>query len=139
MDGFFFILLGVLVTWFTLSALHMWWENTDNHTTEQVLEIIINAPLITVFGLVDLISFPFICVWKFFRNVFRGVTIDTFNKCNITKFWKIGNLRLCFDPKARALCNKVFLVRIVQPQTEIVHTPKLKMSDTPSVPDGDFR
>ncbi len=139
MDALFFTLGGVLIAWFALSALNLWRSQTSNYITEQVLEIITNAPMMLLVFIWLIVSFPFIFLWKFFRNTFKGVTLDTFNRCKITKFWKIGNLRLCFDPKARAVVNKVFLVRIVRPQDGIIHTPTLRMSDTPSSPDGDFR
>ena len=139
MDTLFLVLGGVLIAWFTLSALNWWRQQTGNYITEQVLDIIVDAPMVLLALIWLIVSTPFIFLWKFFRNTFRGVTIDTWERVQITKFWKIGNLRLCFDPKARALVNKVFLVRIVRPQTGIIHTPVLRTSDKPSSPDGDFR
>jgi hypothetical protein len=130
MDSLFFILLGVLVTWFALSALHMWRESTDNHTAEQVLEIIVNAPMITVGLLGVLLSFPFIWLWKFFRNAIKGVSIDTWNRVKVPKYWVIGNFRLCYDNRARALVNKVFLVRVIKPGN-LVHEPSLEMRKHP--------
>ena len=139
MDTLFLVLGGMLITWFTLSALNWWRAQTGNYITEQVLDIIVDAPMVLLALIWLIVSTPFIFLWKFFRNTFRGVTIDTWERVQITKFWKIGNLRLCFDPKARALVNKVFLVRIVRPQTGIIHTPVLRMNDKPSSPDGNFR
>ena len=139
MDTLFLVLGGVLIAWFTLSALNWWREQTDNYITEQVLDIIVNAPMGLVALIWLIVSTPFVFLWRFFRNAFRGVTVDTWERTHITKFRKIGNFRLCFDPKARALVNKVFLVRIVRPQANIIHTPALRMSDEPSSPNGDFR
>ena len=139
MDTLFLVLGGVLIAWFTLSALNWWRQQTGNYITEQVLDIIVDAPMVLLALIWLIVSTPFIFLWKFFRNTFRGVTVDTWERVQITKFWKIGNLRLCFDPKARALVNKVFLVRIVRPQANIIHTPALRMSDEPSCPDGNFR
>ena len=139
MDTLFLVLGGVLIAWFTLSALNWWKEQTGNYITEQVLDIIVYAPMVLLTMIWLIVSTPFIFLWKFFRNTFRGVTVDTWERTQITKFWKIGNLRLCFDPKARALVNKVFLVRIVRPQTGIIHSPVLRMSDEPSSPNGNFR
>ena len=139
MDTLVLVLGGVLIAWFTLSALNWWRAQTGNYITEQVLDIIVDAPMVLLALIWLIVSTPFIFLWKFFRNTFRGVTIDTWERVQITKFWKIGNLRLCFDPKARALVNKVFLVRIVRPQTGIIHTPVLRMNDKPSSPDGNFR
>ena len=139
MDTLFLVLGGVLIAWFTLSALNWWRAQTGNYITEQVLDIIVDAPMVLLALIWLIVSTPFIFLWKFFRNTFRGVTIDTWERVQITKFWKIGNLRLCFDPKARALVNKVFLARIVRPQTGIIHTPVLRMNDKPSSPDGNFR
>ena len=139
MDTLFLVLGSVLITWFTLSALNWWRAQTGNYIVEQVLDIIVDAPMVLLALIWLIVSTPFIFLWKFFRNTFRGVTVDTWERVQITKFWKIGNLRLCFDPKARALVNKVLLVRIVRPQTGIIHTPVLRMSDKPSSPDGNFR
>jgi hypothetical protein len=139
MDTLFLVLGGVLIAWFTLSALNWWREQTGSYITEQVLSTIVDAPMVLLALIWLIVSTPFIFLWKFFRNTFRGVTVDTWERVQITKFWKIGNLRLCFDPKARALVNKVFLVRIVRPQAGIIHTPVLRTSDKPSSPDGDFR
>ena len=139
MDTLFLVFGGVLIAWFTLSALNWWKAQTGNYITEQVLDIIVNAPMVLLTLIWLIVSTPFIFLWRFFRNTFRGVMVDTWERAQITKFWKIGNLRLCFDPKARALVNKVFLVRIVRPQTGIIHTPVLRMNDKPSSPDGDFR
>lgn len=139
MDTLLLVLGSVFVTWFTLSALNWWREQTTNRITEQVLATVVDAPMVLLALIWLIMSTPFVFLWKFFRNAFRGVTVDTWERVQITKFWKIGNLRLCFDPKARALVNKVFLVRIVYPQTNIIHTPALRMSDEPSSPEGDFR
>lgn len=138
-DCIWFLLLGVLMTWVIGSLLFAWREQTGNYIIEQVLDAILEAPAIALALIWLIVSTPFIFLWKFFRNTFRGVTVDTWERTQITKFWKIGNLRLCFDPKARALVNKVFLVRIVRPQTGIIHTPVLRTSDKPSSPEGDFR
>lgn len=139
MDTLFLVLGGVLIAWFTLSALSLWRDYTNSYITEQVLEAIVDAPMELLVLIWLIVSTPFIFLWRFFRNTFRGVTVDTWERAQITKFWKIGNLRLCFDPEARALVNKVFLVRIARPQTGIIHTPPLRMNDKPSSPDGDFR
>jgi hypothetical protein len=139
MDTLLLVLGSVFVTWFTLSALNWWREQTINRITEQVLATVVDAPMVLLALIWLIVSTPFVFLWKFFRNTFRGVTVDTWERVQITKFWKIGNLRLCFDPKARALVNKVFLVRIVYPQANIIHTPALRMSDEPSCPDGNFR
>jgi hypothetical protein len=50
----------------------------------------------------------------------------------------MGNFYLCLDPKARALCNKLFLVRVVIPNDHITHDPELRTSDKPSTPPGEF-
>lgn len=123
-NSIWFLLLGVLATWVIGSLLSEWRMQTGNYIVEQVLSTILEAPMIALTLIWLIVSFPFIFLWKFFRNAIRGVTIDHWNAVKIPKYWVCGSLRLCYDSRARALTNKVFLVRLVRPRG-IVHRPLL--------------
>ena len=89
MDTLFLVLGGVLIAWFTLSALSLWRDYTNSYITEQVLDIIVDAPMELLALIWLIVSTPFIFLWRFFRNTFRGVMVDTWERAQITKFWKI--------------------------------------------------
>lgn len=129
-DCVWFFLLGVLMMWFILSFLKWWEEHTPSYITEQVLDIIISAPMVLIYIICMVIAFPFMWLWKFFRNAVRGVSIDTWNKVKVPKYWVFGNFRLCYDSRAKALINKVFLVRIVR-TGGLVHEPALEKRNRP--------
>ena len=74
-----------------------------------------------------------------FRNAVKGVSAQCWERNKPDRYWKTGNLYWCYDPKARALCNKLFLVRVVVPRETIAHEPRLISHDTPSTPPGEFR
>lgn len=132
-----FFLLGVWVTWFIFSLLRLWEEHTLSHTTEQILDSIMSIPAMLIYIvcmaiviICIVIAFPFMWLWKFFRNAVRGVSIDTWNKVKVPKYWVFGNFRLCYDNRAKALLNKVFLVRIVR-TGDLVHVPALEERNRP--------
>lgn len=129
-DCICFLLLGVLMTWVIGSLLFEWRERTCNYITEQVLDAFLEAPAIVLALVWLVVSFPFVFVWKFFRNAIKGVSIDTWNRVKVPKYWVIGNFRLCYDNRARAWVNKVFLVRIIKPGN-LVHEPALEMRKRP--------
>ena len=129
-DCIWFLLLGVLATWVIGSLLFEWRARTGNYVIEQVLDAFLEAPVIALALIWLIVSFPFIFLWKFFRNAIRGVTIDRWNAVKIPKYWVCGSLRLCYDNRAKALTNKVFLVRLVRPRG-IVHLPLLDKREKP--------
>lgn len=129
-DCVWFFLLGVLMMWFILSFLRLWEEHTLSYTTEQFLDIIMSAPMVLIHIIYMVIVFPFMWLWKFFRNAVRGVSIDAWNAVKVPKYWVFGNFRLCYDNRAKAWINKVFLVRIVR-TGDLVHVPALEKRNRP--------
>lgn len=133
------IILSILGAWFVFGALYAWKEETCNNTLYNVLDYALSLPWVILAGLFVILSYPFILIWKFIRNCVKPVTQEAWDRVKIEKYIKIGNVYLCYDRKARAFCNKLFLVRIARPRTAIAHDPVLISSDEPSVPKGEFR
>ena len=133
------ILLSVLITWMVMGALYTWKEETCNNTLYNVLDYAISLPWVVLTGIFIIIWYPFMLIWKFIRNAVKPVTQEAWDRVKIEKYFKIGNLYICYDQKARAFCNKLFLVRIARPRYAIAHDPVLIVSNEPSVPEGEFR
>lgn len=117
------IIFAILFTWFFLSLLYYWKEETRNHKAEKILDFTIKLPLMAAMGAILTIAFPIALLWKFFRNTIRGVSLRTWEKAGIQYFLAFGNFRLVYDQKARMPYNRFFLVRIVRPATKIKHSP----------------
>lgn len=133
------IILSILGAWLVFGALYAWKEETCNNTLYNVLDYALSLPWVILAGLFVIIWYPFMLIWKFIRNAVKPVTQEAWDRVKIEKYLKMGNLYLCYDRKARAFCNKLFLVRIAKPRDNIAHDPVLVCSDTPSIPKGDFR
>lgn len=133
------IILSILGTWLVLGALFFWYEETGNNTLYNILDRVITLPWLVVFTICVVVWYPFLLIWKFFRNAIKGVSATAWERYKPDRHLKMGNFYLCFDPKARALCNKFFLVRVVVPRESIAHDPGLVSHDTPSTPSGEFR
>ena len=133
------ILFSILGTWLVLGALFYWYEETSNNTLCNILDRVITLPWLVVFAICVVVWYPFLLIWKFFRNAIKGVSATAWERYKPDHHLKMGNFYLCFDPKARALCNKFFLVRVVVPREIIAHEPGLVSHDTPSTPPGEFR
>ncbi len=133
------ILLSILGTWLVLGALFYWYEETANNSLYNLLDRIITLPWLALFCVLVVVWYPFLLIWKFIRNCVKPVTQAAWDRVKIDRFIKMGNVYLCYDPKARALCNKLFLVRITRPRNAIAHDPVLVSDDTPSTPSGEFR
>ena len=129
---------GAVAMWVLLGALFFWYEETANNSIYNFLDRVITLPWLIIYGVFIVVMFPLVCIWKFFRNAIKGVSLEAWNKYKTDKYLKTGNFYLCFDPKARALCNKLFLVRVVIPNDHITHDPELRTSDKPSTPPGEF-
>jgi hypothetical protein len=134
------ILLSVLITWMVMGALSTWKEETSNNILWDILDYAISLPWVVLTGIFIIICYPFMLIWKFIRNAVKPVTQEAWDRVKIEKYFKIGNLYICYDRKARAFCNKLFLVRIARPRNAIAHDPVLVECDnTPSTPSGEFR
>ena len=134
------ILLSILIPWMVMGALYTWIEETCNNTLYNVLDYAISLPWVVLTRIFIIIWYPFMLIWKFIRNAVKPVTQEAWDRVKIEKYLKIGNLYICYDQKARAFCNKLFLVRIAKPRNAIAHDPVLIVADdTPSTPPGEFR
>jgi hypothetical protein len=133
------IILSILGTWLVMGALFFWYEETNSNALYNIIDRVITLPWLAIFAICIVVWYPFLLIWKFFRNAFKGVSATAWERYKPDRHLKMGNLYLCFDPKARALCNKFFLVRVVVPRETIAHDPGLQSHDTPSVPSGEFR
>lgn len=122
-------LLCALGMWMLLSLMVMWRDETSHHWVDTLCEVIIYLPWHIIGVALVVVLFPIVCIWKFFRNAIKGVSVECWKKANIKSYWKLGNLRFCYDSKARAWCNKFFLVRIVKPAETINHNPVLKSGE----------
>lgn len=132
-------ILGAVIMWVVLGALYAWKEETSNNVVYDVLDYAISLPWVVLGVVFVVVSYPFLLVWKFIRNAVRPVSQEAWDKCKFKHAWKFGSFRLVYDEKARAFCNKLFLVRIAHPSNHIVHDPVVIVHNEPSVPDGDFR
>ena len=139
MDNWLYALFGVVGMWMLMGALYTWKEETSNNIIYNVLDYTLALPWVILAGLFVIIWYPFLLIWKFIRNAVRPVSQEAWNRCKFKHFWKIGNFRIVYDERARAFCNKLFLVRIAHPSNHIVHDPVVITHDEPSVPDGEFR
>jgi hypothetical protein len=122
-----------------MGALYTWKEETCNNTLWSILDYAISLPWVVLTGIFIIICYPFMLIWKFIRNAVKPVTQEAWDRVKIEKYFKIGNLYICYDQRARAFCNKLFLVRIAKPRNAIAHDPGLVSHDTPSTPPGEFR
>ena len=118
-------LLGVLVMWFILSYLYKfvsmsWGEN------------VIGFPMAVCGVLFTILVSPFVLFYLIFlRHTIKSVTPAQVEKAKIMEDSKhlFGPVYICFDKKAKRLCNKVFLFRVQW----------LEQDDIPSSPEGNFR
>ena len=118
-------LLGALVMWFILSYLYEfvsmnWGEN------------VIGFPMAVCGVLFTILVSPFVLFYLIFlRHTIKSVTPAQVEKANIMKDSKhlFGPVYICFDKKAKRLCNKVFLFRIQWFEQDRI----------PSSPEGNFR
>ena len=133
------IILAIVGTWVVLSALYGWRQETPNRTIENVLDYAISLPWIIVGIAIVIMCYPIMCVWKFFRNAIKGVSAECWAKFQPKHHFKIGNFYFCYDKKARAFCNKLFLVRVVVQRETIARDVEIITSNIPSTPPGEFR
>lgn len=105
-------LLGVLVGYILLSYLHeaLWGQRWMDFIQ---LPYLISR---TIFeGILYVILFPFILLWRLFRNVFKPVKSEAIQNLNL---WKdsvhvLGTIYLCHDKKAKRILNKWFFYRVI--------------------------
>ncbi len=139
MSNVLWAVIGAVSMWALIGALYTWKEETSNNIVYNVLDYAIALPWVVLAVVFVIISYPFLLIWKFIRNAVRPVSQEAWDKCKFKHYFKIGNFRVVYDEKARAFCNKLFLVRIAHPSNHIVHDPVVITHNEPSVPDGEFR
>jgi hypothetical protein len=139
MSNVLWAVIGAVSMWALIGALYTWKEETSNNIVYNVLDYAIALPWVVLAVVFVIISYPFLLIWKFIRNAVRPVSQEAWDKCKFKHYFKIGNFRVVYDEKARAFCNKLFLVRIAHPSNHIVHDPVVVTHNEPSVPDGEFR
>ena len=139
MSNVLWVVISAVSMWALIGALYTWKEETSNNIVYNVLDYAIALPWVVLAVVFVIISYPFLLIWKFIRNAVRPVSQEAWDKCKFKHYFKIGNFRVVYDEKARAFCNKLFLVRIAHPSNHIVHDPVVITHNEPSVPDGEFR
>ena len=108
--------LSAVGMWLIIGALFYWYEETSNNVLYNILDRAITLPWLAIFAVFVVAWYPFLLIWKFFRNAFRGVSVGAWETHHPAHYFNIGNLYFCYDNKARALCNKIYLVRVVRPK-----------------------
>ena len=117
-------LLCALAVWMLMGVAFQLHEVATTGWAIDLFENFINLPWNIIYhALLYIIIYPIACVWLFFRNAVKGVSVQAWESAKITRFWKLGCFRLCHDPDARAWRHKFFLVRIVKPAEKINHIP----------------
>lgn len=139
MSNWMFVAIGAVGMWIVLGAVYGWMCECSSRGLENILEIVLSLPWVILAGVAVVVWYPFFCLWKFSRNAIKPVSQKAWDKCHFENFWAVGNFRFVYDKKARALCNKLFLVRIAKPADEVQRDPIVICSDEPSSPKGEFR
>lgn len=117
-----YLLCGGLTIWMLMGVAFQLYNITHTDWVRNLSENIINLPWnIIYYALLFIIIYPIAYVWLFFRNAIKGVSEQAWETAKITHFWKLGCFRFCYDPNARKLPHKLFLVRIVKPAEKINH------------------
>jgi len=101
-------LLGALCAWFLVSFI------------EEYTHIcgVLEFPMIVMNVILEIIIFPFVLFWCIFlRHTIKPVDPEAIEKANIWKDSKhlFGSVYICFDWKAKRLCNKIFLFKVKPP------------------------
>jgi hypothetical protein len=116
-----YVLCG-LGMWMLMGVLFHAYNDTCKNWVANLCGGIIVLPWSIIYNvLLYIILYPIACIWLFFRNAIKGVSEQAWENAKITHFWKLGCFRFCYDPDARKLTNKLFLVRIVKPAEKVNH------------------
>lgn len=121
-----YVLCG-LGMWMLMGVLFHVYNDTCTNWVANLCGGIIVLPWSIIYNvLLYIILYPIACIWLFFRNAIKGVSEQAWENAKITHFWKLGCFRFCYDPDARKLTNKLFLVRIVKPAEKVNHNSAKK-------------
>lgn len=111
--------LGVITTWFLLGLGYSFWRGEKNLYT-----LLMEIPGGIIQILIEIICFPFMLFYLvFLRHTIKPVDSEAIEKANIWKDsrYLFGSIYICFDWKAKRLCNKIFLFKVKPPV--ISHEP----------------
>lgn len=106
-------LLGIFVGYIILSFIHeeLWGQRWMNF---------IQLPYLLIMGILEIILeiilFPFIFLWKLFRNVIRPVKSEAIQNL---KLWDdsvhvVGPIYFCHDKSAKRITSKFFFYRVIR-------------------------
>lgn len=104
--------LGILAGYIILSFLHEKWWGQKWMNFIQLPYLLIYAILEII---LEIILFPFIFLWKLFRNVIKPVKSEAVQNLNLWKRAKhvVGPIYFIYDNKAKRIVNKCFFFRTI--------------------------
>lgn len=105
--------LGILAGYIILSFLHeeLWGQRWMNF---------IQLPYLLIMGILEIILeiilFPFIFLWKLFRNVIRPVKSEAIQNLKLMddSTHLFGSIYFCHDKTAKRIVNKFFFYRVIR-------------------------
>ena len=99
--------LGILAGYIILSFLHeeLWGQRWMNF---------IQFPYLLITGILEIILFPFIFLWKLFRHCFRPVELERIQNLKLMddSTHLFGSIYFCHDKTAKRFVNKIFFYRV---------------------------
>ena len=116
---------------YIIGALVMWWLISFIEEETHICGVL-EFPMLVTQIVLTIISLPFVCIYRiFFRHTIKPVIYEQVERAKIMQDSKhlFDDLYICFDKDAKKVWNKVFLFRV----------KPIVFSNTPSVPEGEFR
>ena len=106
-------LLGILAGYIILSFVHeeLWGQRWMNFIQFPYLLIMDTLDII-----LEIILFPFIFLWKLFRNVIRPVKSEAIQNLKLMddSTHLFGSIYFCHDKTAKRIVNKFFFYRVIR-------------------------
>ena len=100
-------LTGAVAMWFIISYCY---ETAPMNCAENMIEF----PMAVCRILFKILISPFILFYLIFlRHTIKSVDSEAVEKANILHLF--GSIYICFDWKAKRLCNKIFLFKVKPP------------------------
>lgn len=105
--------LGILAGYIILSFVHeeLWGQRWMNF---------IQLPYLLIMGIVEIILeillFPFVFLWKLFRNVSKPVKLEAIQNLKLMddSTHLFGSIYFCHDKKAKKITSKFFFYRVIR-------------------------
>lgn len=105
--------LGILAGYIILSFVHeeLWGQRWMNFIQFPYLLIMDTLDII-----LEIILFPFLFLWKLFRNVIRPVKSDAIQNLKLMddSTHLFGSIYFCHDKTAKRIVNKFFFYRVIR-------------------------